>query len=310
MKKINIETNPEFASEIVLSLPYAYWLHSNNMLGNVSVCKGMKPFYFFADNVTEVYNDRSLDNAQALKDIPNKWLHNSEAGGRRHGVIDYTQWIVPPYKEHYQNKLFEDLKPYVIVNNIYNLEPGPEGYKPYRFFDIQNLYDLFTYFTENGYNVIYKRPENKEFVLDQNEITTNQTNLKITADVEGIGTIDDYELCEYFNGKVINLNTLHKRHNNLDYSTLNLMLFSETEGFVSINGGGSQLCACFDKPLIIYVVKGTELRPNYLEYEDSYIRKMSKATIHPVYDDFEKWTANGGRAYKTLMNTVNQIFKK
>lgn len=305
MKK-TIEVNPEFASEIVLCVPYAYYLHKNDLLECVITSKGMKPFYYFCNNVKESFISRSLDNLVALKDVPNKWIHNSEAGGKRNGVIDYNEWIVPPYREYYKNNLFDDLKPYIVVNNIYNVEPGPYGYKPYRYFDIKNLYDMFVSLTEKGYNVIYKRPLNNEFVIDQSEQVTLTSNLKITADVENLGTITDFDLIKYFN-KVYNLNDLHKKYN-LEYNELQLKLFSESEGFVTVNGGGGILCAYFDKPVIKYVNKGKELRPMYLEYPDSYINKLSCAKVYPVFDNFEEWPKNGGRNYTKLISTIESVF--
>lgn len=305
MKK-TIEVNPEFASEIVLCVPYAYYLHKNDLLECVITSKGMKPFYYFCNDVKESFTSRSLDNLVALKDVPNKWIHNSEAGGKRNGVIDYNEWIVPPYREYYKNNLFDDLKPYIVVNNIYNVEPGPYGYKPYRYFDIKNLYDMFVSLTEKGYNVIYKRPLNNEFVIDQSEQVTLTSNLKITADVENLGTITDFDLIKYFN-KVYNLNDLHKKYN-LEYNELQLKLFSESEGFVTVNGGGGILCAYFDKPVIKYVNKGKELRPMYLEYPDSYINKLSCAKVYPVFDNFEEWPKNGGRNYTKLISTIESVF--
>lgn len=305
MKK-TIEVNPEFASEIVLCVPYAYYLHKNDLLECVITSKGMKPFYYFCNDVKESFTSRSLDNLVALKDVPNKWIHNSEAGGKRNGVIDYNEWIVPPYREYYKNNLFDDLKPYIVVNNIYNVEPGPYGYKPYRYFDIKNLYDMFVSLTEKGYNVIYKRPLNNEFVIDQSEQVTLTSNLKITADVENLGTITDFDLIKYFN-KVYNLNDLQKKYN-LEYNELQLKLFSESEGFVTVNGGGGILCAYFDKPVIKYVNKGKELRPMYLEYPDSYINKLSSAKVYPVFDNFEEWPKNGGRNYTKLISTIESVF--
>lgn len=305
MKK-TIEVNPEFASEIVLCVPYAYYLHKNDLLECVITSKGMKPFYYFCNDVKESFTSRSLDNLVALKDVPNKWIHNSEAGGKRNGVIDYNEWIVPPYREYYKNNLFDDLKPYIVVNNIYNVEPGPYGYKPYRYFDIKNLYDMFVSLTEKGYNVIYKRPLNNEFVIDQSEQVTLTSNLKITADVENLGTITDFDLIKYFN-KVYNLNDLQKKYN-LEYNELQLKLFSESEGFVTVNGGGGILCAYFDKPVIKYVNKGKELRPMYLEYPDSYINKLSCAKVYPVFDNFEEWPKNGGRNYTKLISTIESVF--
>jgi hypothetical protein len=307
MKK-TIEVNPEFASEIVLCVPYAYYLHKNNLLEKVVTSKGMKPFYYFCDNVVESFNERTLDNSIALKDVPNKWIHNSDAGGRRNGVIDYSEWIVPSYREYYKNNLFDDLKPYVVVNNICNFEPGPDGFKPYRYFDIQNLSEMFSYLTDKGYTVIYKRPVNDEFVLDSNEQITLENKLSLISNIENLGTITDFDLCKYFNNKVLNLNDLQKQYN-LDYNTLQLKLFSESDGFITMNGGGGILCAYFDKPVVKYVNKGKELRPMYLEYPDSYINKLSNAKVHPVYDNIEDWKKNGGRNYNKLLGTIQSIFK-
>lgn len=297
-----IETNPEFASEIVLSIPYAYWLHENNMLEKVSTCKGMKPFYYFCDNVDERFEFRSLDNAQALKDIPNKWLHNSEAGGGRNGVIDYTQWTCPPYRKHFKNDLFDHLKPYIVVNNIFNIEPNGQYV---RFFDIKNLYEIFNYLTKTGYNVIYKRPENTEFALDQNEYQTLNSSFKLHANVEGKGEITDYQLVDMMDN-VYNINELNYKE--WDYSTLNLKVFAETDGFISVHGGGVQLCACYGKPVIIYTNTGKGLRPGYIENEDSYIKKLSNAPVYHVKDPIANWEKNGGRDYKSLMKVVQDTF--
>ena len=303
MEKKSIEINPEFASEVVLSIPYAYWLHEQGLLEKVSVCKGMKPFYWFCDNVDESYTHRTLDNSIGLKDVPNKWLHLSEAGGGRNGVIDYSEWKVPPYREHFKNDLFDHLKPYVVVNNIFNTPWLENGC-----LDIQNLYDIFLHLSEKGYNIIYKRPTNKEFALDENEFQTLNLNSELSANVEGIGEITDYELCNYFEN-VTNINDLHNELD-LDYSTLNLKLFAETEGFVTINGAGSQFCACFGKPLVLYVTRSKELRPGYLEYDDCYFKMLSNAPIHAILDDHAAWNGNTrNRKYKELIDKVKKVFK-
>ena len=54
--KKNIDGNPEFGCELACTLPYAYYLHTKNLLGNIKTVNGMKPFYFFTDNVFEIYN--------------------------------------------------------------------------------------------------------------------------------------------------------------------------------------------------------------------------------------------------------------
>ena len=312
-----VDVNPEFGIELTLAVPYAYWLHTNNLLGKVNVCKGMAPYYYFADNVNEIFEQRDLDNNRALKDIPNKWLHHNATSvmGKEYseltlneqnlvnGVVDYSKWICPPYKEYYKNNLFDEFKPFIVVNNIFNSQNGEYGFKPYRYFDIQNLYDIFTYLTEKGYTVIYKRPENSEFPNDPNESMSNSSDL--TANVEGVGIINDYQLCEYFDN-VFELNKLHKtKFNNLDYSTLNLKLFAESSGFISVNGAGSQLCACYGKPIILYIRSGIDMRTGYYQNDNCYMKRLSGSPIFTVYDDYR---VNNKRLYSELNNIIKTVF--
>ena len=57
-----IDLHPEFGLELVLGIPYAYWLHERGELEGIRTVKGMKPFYYFCDNVEEVYDYRTIDN--------------------------------------------------------------------------------------------------------------------------------------------------------------------------------------------------------------------------------------------------------
>ena len=53
---------------------------------------------------------------------------------------------------------------------------------------------MFNYLTENGYSVIYKRPNNTEFARDPNELL----NKDIVADVDGFGVMTDYDLVNHY----------------------------------------------------------------------------------------------------------------
>ena len=194
-----IKANPEFASELVCVIPYVHWLHNEGKLEKVITSKGMRPFYYFCDNVEERFETRTFDaNTNGLKDVPNDWLHhNSYAVTNKgysdlsvdeqsevNGVLDYSQWSPPPYAEHYQTDEFNHLKPYVVVNSNYNVEYGNDITKSLRYLDIKTLYDIFNYLTDKGYHVIYKRPDNTEFTLDQNEIITLNGKFELTANVD------------------------------------------------------------------------------------------------------------------------------
>lgn len=298
--KIDLRINPEFASEMVLSIPYAYYLHKIGKLGKLSVCRGMKPFYYFSDNVVEEMWGRTLINDEGLDGIPNKWLHNC---GGVDGVINYDEWEKPPYKTQYKNNLFNDIKPYVVVNNIFNVEPTE---KYVRYFDHRNLRDFFVLLGRKGYNVIYKRPNNTEFILDANEVHTLKNNNQLTAKVNDLGIISDWDFCNYFEN-VFDMNRLWKE-SGLDYSTFNLNTFSEAEGFISIHGGGVQLCAYFEKPLIIYTNTGRGLREGYVENKNSYLNKLSNYNVHHVKDDVKTWEKNGGRNYKDIARKILEVF--
>ena len=144
-----IDLHPEFGLELALGITYAYWLHERGELKSVRTVRGMKPFYYFCDDVKEVYNQRTIDNAAAgLDSLPNNWIHHCPRIKSPNGVLDYSKWSVPPYKTFYDTDTFKFDKPMIFVSNRYNVEHGkpPAGY-----FDIPFLYDLFNYLTEYGF---------------------------------------------------------------------------------------------------------------------------------------------------------------
>ena len=134
-----VKANPEFGIELALVVPYAYHLHTQGKLDTVITSKGMKPFYYFCDDVREEFTERTIDNGAAgLNELPNNWIHgiNPEV---EPAVLNYDEWTPPPYKEHYG---LDTGKKSVFISNKYNLEHGEE---PFGFFDIQCLYDMFSY---------------------------------------------------------------------------------------------------------------------------------------------------------------------
>jgi len=307
-----IKTNCEFASELVCVIPYAYWLHQNNQLEKVITSKGMKPFYYFCDDVDEKFEYRTFDmNQNGLNEVPNSWIHHNsdvvfgksfselteEEEFQVHGVLDYSQWIPPSYKEHFSSDKFEDLKPYVVINNNYNVEFGNDITESRRYFDLQTLSSMFHYFYENDYNVIYKRPDNTEFTPDQNEIATLQGEYQF-SEITDQGAMSDYELCEYYDN-VFNM----KRMEYDDYNEFQLKCFSNAEGFITINGGGGILTCYFGKKVLFYVPHGKELRPGYLTKDNSYVKKLSDADIHVVIDDGKI------NDYSKIIEEVKEVFK-
>ena len=289
-----VKTNPEFGVELALTMPYVYSLHKQDKLDTVITSKGMKPFYYFCDDVREEFNYRTIDNAAAgLNDIPNNWIHgiNPEL---EPGVLNYEEWEVPPYREHYENKNY-DMGKMVFISNKYNVE---HGHKPFGYFDIKCLYDMFTYLTSKGYEVIYKRPLNIEFPIDQNEMGSVQMGLDIRADVSEVGNISDRDLPKYFD----RVHLFDDLVDEFDYNTTQMMIMANTDYFISPCGGNTVLSCLWDRPVITYITQGKELRPNYFG-ENSYFQKLSNQNCIPVFDVIDD--ING----KTYEHEVNQTNK-
>ena len=70
-----VKSNPEFGIELALVIPYAYYLHKQGKLDTIVTSRGMKPFYYFCDDVREEYQSRTINNeAAGLNRLPNNWL--------------------------------------------------------------------------------------------------------------------------------------------------------------------------------------------------------------------------------------------
>lgn len=277
MEKITVKTNPEFSIELVLAVPYAYWLHKHNLLEKTISTLDSKPLYYFSENHEEINIPRSIDNDSSLKGLPNNWLHHNPAvSNGRPGILDFSQWEMPPFKEYYKNNDFIFEKPLIIVSNKYIAEWGD---KPVNYIDIQTLYNIFDYLGDK-YTIIYKRPISTDYVPDQNELSP-------VGDIQAIldtgETITDFELCRRMD--VIIFNDLMKQFN-WSYNEFQFKLFANCENYISVQGGNSVLCSLFGKNNINYIVQGKELRPGYFD-KDTWYYRMNQCNTVPVstYND-------------------------
>lgn len=306
-----LDLNPEFGYELVCAAPYAYWLKEQGEYVKVITSKGMKPFYWFCDEVEEKYTTRSVDNStNGVQDLPNTWVHHNalanfgkdysllteEQKQEANGWLDYSKWIAPPYAEKYYREGVPNLSNYIIISNRFNLE---HGQVPIGYFDIESLYKMFNLLTEKGYNIIYKRPRNTEFATDPNELQ----NRDITANVEGQGVITDYDLTKYFQNVYLFDDVIKEVGGT--YNEAQLAIYSNAEGFISMGGGSSILCSYFNKPVIIYVNTSKDIRPGYFDGE-SYFNKLSKAKVVPVVDTRDNIIARGYRDYSRVYSSIQE----
>lgn len=311
---MTIDVYPEFGYELVCSIPYANWLKQHGMLEKVITCTDMKPFYFFTDDVEERYSKRSVDNrTNGVQNLPNTWIHHNAIAltGKDYselteaeqyemnGCLDYSKWIAPDYKTKYFDASLELPDNFIVISNRYNLE---HGVSPVGYFDIESLYNIITYLTEKGYSVVYKRPKNTEFATDPNELV----NPNISANVEGVGIITDYQLIEMLDNAYLFDDIVKSIPGT--YNESQLKIYSRASGFISMGGGSSILCSYFGMPVVIYVNTSGDIRPGYFE-GDSYFKKLSNAPIYPIIDKKDDILARGYRDYSKLYETIHNVFK-
>jgi len=309
-----IDIRPEFGYELVCAAPYAYWLKEQGEYVKVVTSKGMKPFYWFCDEVEEVYTSRSIDNStNGVQNLPNAWIHHNavavfgkdysllteEEQRQANGWLDYSKWIAPPYAEKYKKEGVPTLVKYVVISNRFNLE---HGQAPIGYFDIESLYTMFNILTEKGYNIIYKRPRNTEFTTDPNELQ----NRDIAANLEGQGVVTDYDFTKYFSNVYL-FDDIVKEVGGT-YNEAQLAIYSSAEGFISMGGGSSILCSYFNKPVIIYVNTSKDILPGYFEGE-SYFNKLSRAKIVPVVDTLDEIIKRGYKDYTKVFEAIKEELK-
>ena len=274
----------------------------------------MKPFYYFVDDIEERYTKRSVDNStNGVQNLPNTWIHHNAIAltGKDYseltesekyemnGCLDYSKWIAPDYKTKYYDASLDLPDNFIVISNRYNLE---HGMSPVGYFDIESLYNIITYLTEQGYSVIYKRPKNTEFATDPNELV----NPNITANVDGVGVITDYQLIEMLDNAYLFDDIIKSIPGT--YNEAQLKIYSRANGFISMGGGSSILCSYFGVPVVIYVNTSGDIRPGYFD-GDSYFKKLSNAPIHPIVDKKDDILARGYRDYSKLYETIHNVFK-
>jgi hypothetical protein len=287
MEKKTVKCNAEFSAELVLSVPYAYWLHENNLLEKTIGTIDTKPLYFFSENHEELTIQRTVNNDIGLKGLPNTWIHhNAAVSNGKPGILDFSQWLMPPFKDHYRNDIFVYDKPLLIISNKYAIEWGSS---PVNFIDIQTLYELIDCL-QDKYTLVYKRPNKTDYIPDENELI-NVGDIQATLDTNEILT--DYDLCRRMG--VIVFNDLFHEYPDMSYNEFQFKLFANCDNYISVQGGNSHICALFGKTNINYIVRGKELRPGYFDKDTWYYRMNGCDTI-------------AVSSYPDLLNKVKEIY--
>lgn len=270
-KKIIVDScNMEFGYELISAIPYAYYLHKNNLLKGTISAKGSSALYYFSPNHKINKEQRSYSNVKKANQsgLPNTFIH-------RH-ILDTTQFETPDYKKQYANNIYKYDKPIVCICNRYNIEWGKP---PINYFSVDCLDNLFTLLKEH-YQIIY-------FAVDiPKELQDGVAPLEL----------NDRKLIDDKHNEVIIFQDILKKK---DWNFTMLQIFANTEHFITMNGGYSILASYFGGQNIIYSKPGltqtNEINigsfqrwyPNFnnsqIKYIDSYTSLLSN--VKTLYID-------------------------
>lgn len=243
---MNTDFNGEFGYELIGVIPYAYYLHKNNLLQETISCLDTQNLYYFSINHHEKYSKRVYRN---LDDFPFRNLHRA--------TIDKTEWIPPPYKEHFINNTIVYDKPICVISNKYTQEWAG---KPINFLSPECINNIVKKL-KNKYTIIYNHPKN--YIRDSQEDYDFDYSL-LSEEILFIEKVMEY----------------HK----LSYNLAQMLIYANCDKFISVQGGNSVLASYFGGENHIYAVAGDEL--TYNTY-DSWYHELSGCKIKS-YNNYEE----------------------
>ncbi len=245
-----IQYNGEFQQELLFIIPFAYWHHKNGTLKKTIAAKSTQSLYFFSPNHEEVFEKRNWQE-----------ILNTNFPNNAHGLkFNFGKWFPPPFKEIYKNNIFIYPKPILVIANRYNTEWQN---KLFSFFDLPVLEELFNLLAEK-YQILYNRPLAHQIVNDVSEVLD----------------LNEHDwIRKIFFGKVILMEDLFEvnKETIADFNRFQLMVYANSDRFISVHGGTATLASYFGGINIIYSVKGHE---HYLKEFETIFPKLSGASIY------------------------------
>lgn len=215
--------NIEFGYELLSAVPYAYELHLAGKLEATCSAQGSEPLYYFSKKHTINKAPRSWFNTKVAREngLPYTDIHKAEQPDK----------TFPPYREAFANKEFKWKKPTLCICNRFNIEWSA---RPINYFSTDLLRTMFQELSPL-YEIVYFPVSLPEELQDQ----AHSLDMK------------DVELAKSFGVKVFT--EIKGKHS---WNEALLMVFSNCEHFITMNGGYSILASMFKGTNIIYSKPG------------------------------------------------------
>jgi hypothetical protein len=245
----------EFGQELLFVLPFAYWHYKNGTLKATRGTKYTKELYFFSPDHKECFENRAIEGNYDYEMPRILYSHN----------YNMKKWEAVPFKKMYRNDVYVYDKPILIIANRYNMEwDGP----PISFFSIPMLSQMIEALKDR-FTIIYNRPLPKNITTDNSEIYDLKEHEWLRREYPDVLLLEDlYD---------------ENRANVRNFNHLQLMVYANSDHFISIHGGTATLASCFGGTNLILSKKGLE---HHFGCFHTLFPKLSGATIlHAKTDD-------------------------
>lgn len=235
----------EFGYELISVIPYAYWMYLHGKLRKTKSTRDTRSLYYFSPRHEEV----DIKRHHVIPNIfPVSNVHVPQ--------LNVSKWVPPPYRDVYQNRRFTWDKPTCVICNKFNVEWSS---RPKNYFSPEILSQIFLLLM-NKYQIIYNRPLAKDVVQD------HSPNL----------AFGDYKMLREKFPKIITMHAIAENNKDLSFNTIQLMVYSNSNNFISVQGGNAVLVSYFGGTNIIYAAEGKELE---VESYQNWYHKFSGCKI-------------------------------
>uniref|UniRef100_A0A061SKD3 Uncharacterized protein n=1 Tax=Tetraselmis sp. GSL018 TaxID=582737 RepID=A0A061SKD3_9CHLO len=260
----------EFGYELILHLPYAYYLQHEGWVVKSFGPTGTRPLYYFSSEHVEHGSKRFV-------------CGGSPAHSNLHpNLFNFSQWRAPPFSEVYRHLETVYDKPLLMIHNKYTEEWGGP---PANFIDASTLNTLLRLLTDR-YKVIYVRPGiyKTADIVDDGQIEHMNRH---------IGALDDISVLKA-HPSVSVFQDLLKSTPHTSWNELQMRLHANCRHKISVQGGSSILSSFFPGINLIYAVKGSEMFDK--QYDFRWYPRLGNATTVPVH------------TYKLLISAAQELF--
>jgi hypothetical protein len=242
-----LEYTGEFRNELVLFLPFIYWLDQTGLLKerHLKTYAGMRSFYLGVTPKT--YSEKTEDRGYVHVEHRAAYLPNKT----EEDFLANSCLVFPDFRKMFSNFEIENIfeRPTMVIHNKYNFEWSEE---PVNFLSIDLLRNIFE-MTSGKFEIIYirhrKQAENLGFSWDHNEV------------IEEFG---DQELINRYNHVTDFYNLYSCFGRKFDTNQFKNILYARSHYFISSQGGGAYQLSYFSGAAIaILHRRGMEIKSAY-----------------------------------------------